>query len=92
MIGKDVLMKCGHLADCVMDDVPYHDMKISIATCSLCFDQFGTAMQSACIISTEQEQVKNVAQHNELKFIQKCGVGLILISVIIIATILLVRI
>lgn len=52
MFSKPILMKCGHFADCIMTDVPYHSEKIDIAACSLCFNQLGTAIQPACNIDT----------------------------------------
>jgi len=48
MFGKPVIMKCGHVADTYMTDVPYNNEKINVAACSFCFDQFGTAIQPAC--------------------------------------------
>jgi hypothetical protein len=47
-------MKCGHLADCIMTDVPYHNEKVDIAACSSCFNYSGTAIQPACNMSENQ--------------------------------------
>lgn len=53
MFGKPIHMKCGHNADTIMTDVPYHNEKLDIAACSFCFDQSGTAIQPACSIDTQ---------------------------------------
>jgi len=53
---KPILMKCGHNADTIMSDVPYHDEKINVAACSYCFDQSGTAIQPACNMAEKQPQ------------------------------------
>ncbi len=50
------LMKCGHFADCIMNDVPYHNEKINLAACSFCFDHLGTAIQPACNMSENQPE------------------------------------
>lgn len=54
MFRKPILMKCGHLADCIMTDVPYHNEKIDIAACQFCFNQLGTAIQPACNAAARQ--------------------------------------
>lgn len=56
MFSKLIIMKCGHPADCIMHDVPYHDEKWNVAACSSCFDDFGTALQLACCVAEKQPQ------------------------------------
>ena len=64
MFSKPIPMKCGHDADCIMTDVPYHNDKIDIAACSFCFNQFGTAIQPACNINEAQSVPMPKAQKN----------------------------
>lgn len=54
MLNKHIVMKCGHIADCIIHDVPYHNDKISLEACSSCFDQLGTAIQPACTMNEDQ--------------------------------------
>lgn len=48
LYGRNIKMKCGHFADTVITDVPYHDKVVDLVGCSACFDQYGTAIQPAC--------------------------------------------
>lgn len=54
MFRKPILMKCGHFANCIMRGVPYHNEKIHVAACQLCFNQLGTAIQPACNVADRQ--------------------------------------
>lgn len=48
MFGRNIKMKCGHYADTIMTDVPYHNEHIDIAACSFCFVHTRDAIQPAC--------------------------------------------
>lgn len=53
MLGKKMLMKCGHVADTIVADVQYQNEKVDVAACSFCFNEFGTANQPACFMDHE---------------------------------------
>jgi hypothetical protein len=81
---KPILMKCGHVADTIMTDVPYHDQMINIAACSFCFDQFGTAIQPACNMAEHQPKydptpLPKIKRNRALMF---SGVALLLVTII----------
>lgn len=52
MFGDSMRMKCGHLSDCVMTDVPHGSERVDLAACSVCFDHIASAIQPACVIDT----------------------------------------
>ena len=54
ILSRPILMKCGHIADCVMRDVAYHEQKVDIAACSYCFKDSLGAIQPACNVSEKQ--------------------------------------
>lgn len=56
MFGHPVRMKCGHIADTIMTDVPYNGEMISVAACSNCFNHIGTAIQPACNMDNSKQE------------------------------------
>ncbi len=55
MFGHPILMRCGHLAD-TMVDVSYHNEMITVAGCSYCFSPFQSVSQPACHMAEKQPE------------------------------------
>ena len=81
MFTKPVLMKCGHLADTIMTDVPYHDQKVDIAACSVCFNQLGTAIQPACNMAEKQPKSEDFEPLPKIK--REYGTVLVGLSLVV---------
>lgn len=83
MLGKSMLMKCGHYADSIMTDVPYKNERIDLAACSHCFDDLGTAIQPACNGADKKPALEPLPKIKRDYAMVLVGAALTLLTVII---------